>query len=533
MIQALQRFSQSRTAKVFLAIVALSFMAFFGGGSWFRPHDPNAVIAEVGSYTIGRSEFGQKVQERIHQIMSQQDQSMTREQLLNAGLPQMVLSQLIQDSLLNLEAGHLGITVSDETIRQQIQSMKAFQNDKGVFERNLFTQVLRSNGLSEDFFIGEIRQEIIREQLRNAIMVGAYLPEEMVSRLFDAQYQHRQASMLMVSPKDMPAPPPPSNEVLEAFYNEHQKAFETPEVRALDILLVDPEVMAKEIPVTEEEIKAAYEAKAKEFDKKPLEEVKGLIIAEIQKEKAIEKVHTMTQELEDKIAGGATFSEMIPVFKQNGLQYIQLQIAANGKNPMGTESIQQFADKDLAIEMLKTAFDLEEGADSPFIQGHDGKYYAIRVDKITPAHFQAFAEIKDRVLKTWTEMEQFKAAQAKAEEYINAFNQGNRTAAMMTLLPNLSLAEPSPTVANEVKQKVFSLRPQQAGAALTPEGIAVVVLNTIIPPDEKVKEEKMTTFKEALLQQYQSDLLMAYLNSLRIRYPVKVNGNGIKALFSA
>jgi hypothetical protein len=103
----------------------------------------------------------------------------------------------------------------------------------------------------------------------------------------------------------------------------------------------------------------------------------------------------------------------------------------------------------------------------------------------------------------------------------------------MTLLPNLSLAEPSPTVANEVKQQVFSLRPQQAGAALTPEGIAVVVLNTIIPPDEKVKEEKMTTFKEALLQQYQSDLLMAYLNSLRIRYPVKVNGNGIKALFSA
>lgn len=531
MIQALQRFSQSRTAKVFLAIVALSFMAFFGGGSWFRPHDPNAVIAEVGSYTIGRSEFGQKVQERIHQIMSQQDQSMTREQLLNAGLPQMVLSQLIQDNLLNLEAGHLGITVSDETIRQQIQSMKAFQNDKGVFERNLFTQVLRSNGLSEDFFIGEIRQEIIREQLRNAIMIGAYLPEEMVSRLFDAQYQYRQASMLMVSPKDMPAPPSPSNEVLEAFYNEHQKAFETPEVRALDILLVDPEVMAKEIPVTEEEIKAAYEAKAKEFDKKPLEDVKDRIIAEIQKEKAIEKVHTMTQELEDKIAGGATFSEMSNAFK--GLQYIQLQIAANGKNPMGTESIQQFADKDLAKEMLKTAFDLEDGTDSPFIQGHDGKYYAIRVDKITPAHFQAFAEIKDRVLKTWTEMEQFKAAQAKAEEYINAFNQGNRTAAMMTLLPNLSLAEPSPTVANEVKQQIFSLRPQQAGAALIPEGIAVVVLNTIIPPDEKVKEEKMGTFKEALLQQYQSDLLIAYLNSLRIRYPVKVNSNGIKTLFSA
>jgi hypothetical protein len=57
-------------------------------------------------------------------------------------------------------------------------------------------------------------------------------------------------------------------------------------------------------------------------------------------------------------------------------------------------------------------------------------------------------------------------------------------------------------------------------------------MNTIIPPTEKVKQDKMVAFKDALLKQYQNDVLMAYLNSLRIRYPVSINNPAIQALFA-
>ena len=40
MIQSFQKFSQSRPAKIFLAIVALSFVAFFGEGIGFNPVTP-------------------------------------------------------------------------------------------------------------------------------------------------------------------------------------------------------------------------------------------------------------------------------------------------------------------------------------------------------------------------------------------------------------------------------------------------------------------------------------------------------------
>ena len=339
--------------------------------------------------------------------MAQSGESMTREDLLKAGLPKMVLSQLVQETLLNLEAEYLGLTVSDEMLRDRIQSIKAFQNEKGQFDRTHFVQILRAHGLSEDSFITDVRKELIREQLSNAIMVGTYLPDELVDRLFDVQYQHRQAAMLLVSPQAMPTPPSPGNEVLEAFYKEHQKEFETPELRTITALVIDPTPLEKEIPVSQEEIKSIDQAKPEVYGKQSIDRATPLIIAEAQKEKASEKIYEMTRELDDKIAGGSTFEELVPTI--NGAQVIKLEaVDSVGQDRMAVSSPQLPSNKELAQEILHAAFSLEEATDSPFTQAQNGAYYTVRVDKITPPAFQPFAEIKDRILKYGPKMNRLK-----------------------------------------------------------------------------------------------------------------------------
>lgn len=530
MIQSFQKFSQSRIAKVFLAVVALSFVAFFGGGNFFRPHDPNAVVAQVGALAIGRHELAEKVQQYSQRMAAHSGEAMTREQLLAAGIPQMILWGLIHDLLLNQEAKHLGLTLSDDVLRERIHAMKAFQNDKGQFDKDYFVQVLHSNGLSEETFIAEMRLEFIREQLSNAVMVGAYLPDVMVEPLFNAQYQQRQASMLVITNKEIPIPSAPDQKVLEAFYQEHQKEFKNPELRTATLLILDTAAIGKDIPVSEEELKATYEAKLESFGKKSFEEVKSQLFVEVQKEKSLEKIYKITQELDDKIAGGATFEELAPTVL--GAQLIKLtDVDSNGSDKMGTLVPELPQDKAVSQELLKTVFQLDEGSDSPFTQAQNGAYFTVRVDKVTPAAFQPFSEIQSRVLKKWTEYEQTKAAYAKAEKYTKDFNQGNRKAALMTLLPNVSLSEKSPEVPDEVKNLIYSLQVGQAGMTHVPDGFAVIVLNKIIPPQNAIKEEKMASFKESLLKSYQSDLLMSYVNALQVRYPVKMNNAAIKVLF--
>lgn len=533
MIQAFQRFSQSRVAKVFLAIVALSFMAFFGGGSWFRPHDPHAIIAEVGDLTIGRYDFAERVQQQVQRLTAESGGKFSQEQILSAGIPQMILGQMIREILLNLESKNLGITVSDEAIRQQIQSIKPFQNKNGVFDRNVFTQVLRSLNMSEDAYIEEVRGELTREQLADAIVVGAYLPDMMIDRLFEAQYQFRQASMLLISPSAMPVPPTPSDAVLEAFYNDNQKEFKTPELRTLTALLIDPTQLqlGQNSQITEDDIQALYEAKKESFGNKPLNEVKPAIITELQKEKANEAAFKLTQELDDKIAGGATLEELAPSIPGGKLLKLD-NVSRSGLEKGDNLSPNLPEDQELAQEILQAGFALDEASDTPFAQAKSGNYYMVRVDKVSPPALPTFAEIKDRVLKLWIKYEQYKAAQRKAEDYIQAFNKGEqKIALMMAPLPHLSLSEASSEVADEVKNVVFSLRPQSTGLAQTKEGFVVVTLNQITSPTEQVKEKNLASFKEKLLEQYKNDLFLGYVNALRIRYPVKINSVAIKALF--
>ncbi|KAB2832729.1 MAG: hypothetical protein F9K49_07695, partial [Caedimonadaceae bacterium] len=420
---------------------------------------------EVGDLTIGRYDFAERVQQQIQRLTAESGGRISQEQILNAGIPQIILSQMIQEILLNLESKNLGITVSDAAIRQQIQSIKTFQNKNGVFDRNLFTQILRSVNMSEDAYIEEVRGELTREQLADAIVVGAYLPDIMIDRLFEAQYQFRQASMLLISPTAIPVPPTPSDAILEAFYNDNQKEFKTPELRTLTVLLIDPTQLGQNSQVTEGDIQALYEAKKESFGNKPFSEIKPAIIAELQKDKANETAFKLTQELDDKIAGGATLEELAPTVPGGKLLKLN-NISRSGLEKGDTFSPHLPKDQELAQEILQAGFVLNEASDTPFTQTKSGEYYMVRVDKVSPPAFPTFAEIKDRVLRLWIKYEQYKAAQNKAEGYVQTFNKGDRKAAsMMTPLPLLSLSEASPKVADEVKNVVFSLKPQGTGLA--------------------------------------------------------------------
>jgi peptidyl-prolyl cis-trans isomerase D len=311
MIQSFNKFSQSRLAKVFLAIVALSFIVFFGGGSWFRSQQGTNVVAEVGGMPITLNELNKKLHQHAEYYQAHSGKTLTMEEMLAARLPELLLEQLVQEKLLSLETQHLGLTVSDDALRAQIQGMKVFQNDKGEFDKARFTQLLHSHGISEEVYLAEARHEMIQNQLISSVVAGAFLPQDMIDRLFDAAYQQRQAAMMLISPKDMPAPPSPSDSALEAFYKEHQKNFKTPELRTLTGLVISPDAMMKDIPVTEEEIKATYEEKLEALGKKPLSDVRGVVVSAIQKEKALEKMHEITQRLEDEVAGGTTFEELV------------------------------------------------------------------------------------------------------------------------------------------------------------------------------------------------------------------------------
>ena len=64
----------------------------------------------------------------------------------------------------NIVAG-LGLTASDARVRQQVQTIQAFNGPLGTFDHDKFVQVIGQAGYSENEFIAVSRKDVARSRM--------------------------------------------------------------------------------------------------------------------------------------------------------------------------------------------------------------------------------------------------------------------------------------------------------------------------------------------------------------------------------
>ncbi|MEB3702126.1 Peptidylprolyl isomerase [Candidatus Bealeia paramacronuclearis] len=528
MIQAFHNFSQSWIAKGFLIIVALSFGAFFGQSDFFRKHDPNAIVAEVGGHAIGRETLQMEIQKKLREIQAQSGQTIDPAQIQALNLPRMVLENMIQSSLLAQEVERLKLMVRDEDVVSALQKIPAFQDDKGNFSRKNFEIVLQNNGFTEQMFVDQMRDDLLREQLIEAIKSGVTVPAIMANHLFNAEYQSRQAAMVTFKPETMPAPNVPAETDLQTYYNEHKDQFVAPEMRSFTVLLINANDIAKEIIPGEDDIQAEYRAKIAHYENKPLAEVKDKVIHDLQMHQAVDKIYELTQSLDDTLAGGATLEE---VAKAHKLSTMKVEAVDGQGTTLQGDASPAFKGVDFLKDVvLATAFSTEDGQDSNFIDGPQGIHFLVRVDDVKPSQAQTFAEAKLRVEKAWTLEQQIQEAVTRAKTLAQDINTGIKKPTMLELLPNLILAEGKSTLPEQVQEAIMTLALGKAGVVPVKDGVAVVVLNQIIEPSETVKTEKFDGFKKDIEKRLASDVVNDFVDALRVQFPVRINSAALKML---
>ena len=104
---------------------------------------------------------------------------------------------------------------------------------------------------------------------------------------------------------------------------------------------------------------------------------KAQIVADLQESEAVDKVYDLSQKFEDLRQGGASLADAAA---KVGASAISLgPVSADGKDLTGQ------VNPALTPKLLKSAFQLQQGADSDIEQDADkGEYYAVHVDQVIP-----------------------------------------------------------------------------------------------------------------------------------------------------
>ena len=369
MLEALRRgITTSWLSYIMIALLIAAF-AVWGVTDIFTGSSEQ-VVASVGSTDITAEQFRRDFQAEVNR-QSQATRGQYDTQRARAeGLDLRVLADLIDSTAFRANIAELGLTVSDDQIRESIVNDGSFVGPFGQFDRAKFEQLLSLSGYTEAQYVDFLRFVLSREQLVESVSSGIQAPVGMTELIYKYRREQRMASYIVMPPEAAGKIAEPTEEDLRAYHKAHTDDFTDPERRDFQFLLITPEKLSNDVNVSEEEIKELYDFRRDNYVTPEKRQVEQITFADE------ESARAASMSIED----GVTF----------------LKIALDqGKSPDDI-ALGEVTIDDLSTEVGEAVFKLEKDEISKPIKGPFGWVIA-RVLSVTEGSTQTLEEVSDSI----------------------------------------------------------------------------------------------------------------------------------------
>ena len=170
---------KNATGPLGIALIILLVFAFsiWGVGDIFRGYNAN-ILAKIGNREVNAQNYLFRFNREINRVSSQLNRLVSTEEARNSGLHYQVLDRLIVETSINASGDKINLKASEEALKKRILSTNAFKNAFNQFDKNIFDQVLRQNGLTEDAYLAIEADFHIQEQLSNCLLYTSPSPRD-------------------------------------------------------------------------------------------------------------------------------------------------------------------------------------------------------------------------------------------------------------------------------------------------------------------------------------------------------------------
>jgi hypothetical protein len=166
MLSSLRKFSETIVAKIFIALIALSFV-FWGINDFFRSSFSNSV-AEIDGEEISFNQFINEFNKIIRNNNIQSEKI-----AIKNNIHIIAVSNIVSEKLLKIHAKKLGVIIDDTTIAIEIKNSHEFK-DKEIFSRTKYEKFLLERNINS-----KILEEQINKNLKKKIItesITGYTP---------------------------------------------------------------------------------------------------------------------------------------------------------------------------------------------------------------------------------------------------------------------------------------------------------------------------------------------------------------------
>ena len=175
MLNKLRNFSKGKLATILVAIIIIPFV-FWGMGSVFSGGNTNSV-AKINNFNISTKDFVDHINK------SKLNTDIIKENINNNILEEF-LTELVSNSLIDIEIKDLNIMISDKNLAERIRKNKSFHDEKNKFSRLKYEKFLLENNIPATEFEIRLRKSELKKELFTYISGGIKSPYFIANKTF-------------------------------------------------------------------------------------------------------------------------------------------------------------------------------------------------------------------------------------------------------------------------------------------------------------------------------------------------------------
>jgi peptidyl-prolyl cis-trans isomerase D len=263
MLRILREHATSWMLRGILILVAVTFITW-GGYSLIREKTVT-YAANVNGTAIDMRDYLDAYQNIVKQYRDALGAAFSDKMLDGLHLKEKVLDDLITRVLIVQEGARLKLGVSNEELRDAIESIPALQVD-GRFDPQIYERFLRFNRLSAEEFERMQRDRILLSKVVNLVRQnGGKVSEEEVLDLYLFDNEKINLNFVKVSPDSFRGQVNANEVEIKDYYQKHQEEFRLPTSIKIQYLAFRPSDFDARVQVTPEEVTRYYDLQKERF----------------------------------------------------------------------------------------------------------------------------------------------------------------------------------------------------------------------------------------------------------------------------
>jgi peptidyl-prolyl cis-trans isomerase D len=383
MLKAMRKNVKSLAPTLWIVIAAfiIAIFAVWGGAGRLGEARAGNTIAWVGKERISVDLFYSNLRQRL-EMMKKEFKDLDRKLIQQLGVPQQVLEQLIQQTLLLQVSRDLGLDASNKEVLEKIKSYPIFQKEGKFIGFEEYKKILEWNRISLTEFEESLRKEIILNKVVQLATAGIPVTQEEIWENYKKENESAKLEYALIEEDKIELESEPAPSEIQEYFEEDKEKYKIPERREGAYIFLATDDLKTELELVDSDLERYYRDNLSQFEEPERVKASRIYIPFSDREKEI--VLAEGENIRERISKGESFSELALKFSKD-------------------EKAQESGDwgfydwKRLSSPEKEEIEKLSAGETSSVIELEDG-VSLLQVTEKNPAVVQPFEEVKSRII---------------------------------------------------------------------------------------------------------------------------------------